>query len=103
MINQKMIDLLINWYAWLEYDFKNNPESEDYYTYSNFRHWMIEEFLEWHNIDLYNFYELLDMAFIATWFDCDKNLDKQTLLDIKLGKNYEIKKTYKGIGLHLVE
>lgn len=97
-------NLLINWYRWLDYDFKNNIDSDDYYTYANFRYWLIDELDTWHDINAADLPRIKDESeFTKIWFDVDCKVNKQSLLDVKLGKNYEIKKTYQGICLQLCD
>ena len=98
----KNLQTLLGWYSWLEYDFKNNIESDDYYTYSDFRYWCIRELDEWYEMDIEDIPEIKDdKSFLKTWFNLDGKINKKNLKSIDIQKQYTLKPAYDG--LHLKE
>ena len=92
--------VLLSWYSWLEYDFKNNELSQDYYTYENFRHWCIQELDEWYDMDESEIPKIEShSAFLKTWFDLDNKINKASLRSVVIGRSYDIKPAYDGLYL----
>jgi hypothetical protein len=96
----KNLQTLLGWYSWLEYDFKNNIDSDDYYIYSDFRYWCIRELDEWYEMDTEDIPEIKDdKSFLKTWFNLDGKINKQNLKSIDIQKQYTLKPAYDGLYL----
>lgn len=83
-------ELLIKWYAWIMQDMRESNNVDTFYEYINLLDWMqVNVWYESLKPDtLKTFTPSESLAF---WFEFDRSFDKQSLLDMKPDKEYEIK------------
>lgn len=94
------LKILCDWYSWLKYDFLNNLKSDDYFTYTNFRYWLIQELDNWYDMSIEEIPEIKNNSdHMRAWFRCDRLINKNNLLKCNYTKDYSIKKTYHGVEL----
>ena len=88
--------LLMDWINWIDWDAIESISLKLSNRCEVVRDWLTSELHEWFDI-----YENVGVKVnqenqMAIWFEFDRSFDKQSLLDMKSDKSYEIKKRYNG-------
>lgn len=83
--------LLIGWYAWIMQDMIDSNNCNTFFEYVGLMDWMQYKF-EYEDLDPTAIIKFDDKSYLSFWFEFERAFDKQSLLDMKQGKEYEIKK-----------
>lgn len=86
--------LLCQWHQWIMYDLRKTSCLDVFSETQNMRIWLIE-MLNALEITSAMLPDINEKNYLSVWFEVDRNIDKQSFVDMK-HEFYEVKKNYYG-------
>jgi len=88
--------LLADWINWIDWSERQSLTLNLSNHYEAARDWLTSELHSWYDIYENVGVEVNEKNYISIWFEFDRSFDKQSLIDMKPDKSYDIKKRYNG-------